>query len=122
MTPQHTIRTPFPPATRAGKWAWRTVLCAAAALAATPVGAADLEYGRYLAAECVTCHQASGNTEGIPSIVGWPEDHFVAVLQEYQTGARDHDVMRTIARRYTVEDLAALAAYFGSLEDGRAAP
>jgi cytochrome c len=103
---------------------WGAALMAAsfAALTGTPSGAADLEYGRYLAAECVTCHQASGATDGIPSIVGWPDDHFVAVLQEYQTGARDHDVMQTISRRYTAEDLAALAAYFGSLDDGRTAP
>jgi hypothetical protein len=30
--------------------------------------------------------------------------------------------MQTISRRYTAEDLAALAAYFSSLDDGRAAP
>jgi cytochrome c len=103
---------------------WGTALIAAAfvSLAGAPAPAADLEYGRFLASECVTCHQASGETDGIPSIVGWPEDHFVAVLQEYQAGARDHDVMQTISRRYTAEDLAALAAYFSSLDDGRAAP
>jgi cytochrome c len=103
---------------------WGTALIAAAfvSLAGAPAPAADLEYGRFLASECVTCHQASGETDGIPSIVGWPEDHFVAVLQEYQAGARHHDVMQTISRRYTAEDLAALAAYFSSLDDGRAAP
>ncbi len=95
---------------------------ASASLACSPAGATDLEYGRFLASECVICHQASGETDGIPSIVGWPEDHFVSVMDEYQTGTRDHDLMGTIARRYTVEDLAALAAYFASLHDGRVAP
>jgi cytochrome c len=32
----------------------------------------DPDYGEYLAGECVTCHQASGHADGIPSIVGLP--------------------------------------------------
>jgi cytochrome c553 len=86
-----------------------------ALLAAGSAAAADVEYGRYLAAECVTCHQASGAAEGIPSIVGWPEASFVAVMQAYKSGQRDHDVMRTIASRYDQEAMSALAAYFASL-------
>jgi cytochrome c len=100
----------------------RGPLALVAALACGPAVAVDLEYGRYLSAECVTCHQASGETDGIPSIVGWPEAQFVEVMQEYQDGLRAHDVMRTISKRYTLEDLAALAAYFHSLGANRAAP
>lgn len=92
------------------------------ALASGPAGAVDPEYGRYLASACVTCHQASGETDGIPSIVGWPEEHFVEIMQSYQDGLRDHDVMRTISKRYTVDDLAALAAYFHALGGDRPAP
>jgi cytochrome c len=93
------------------------VAIAAALSALAPAAAADIAYGRYLASECVTCHQASGASEGIPSIIGWQPEVFVAALQAYRTGERQHDVMRTIANRYTIEDLEALAAYFASLEE-----
>lgn len=86
----------------------------ATASAETPQG--DLEYGAWLAGECVTCHQTSGRYDGIPPIVGWPEDSFVLIMKSYQDGARDHDVMRTIASRYDEEALWALAAYFASLK------
>jgi cytochrome c len=81
------------------------------------VTAADLEYGRYLAAECVTCHQVSGAMEGIPAIVGWPEPDFVAAMEAYKAGYRDHDLMRTIAARYGTDEIAALAAYFAAIGD-----
>jgi cytochrome c len=88
---------------------------AAAGLLAAGAAAADLEYGRFLSAECVTCHQVTGETDGIPSITGWPEAVFVETMEAYQDGVRAHDVMRTIAKRYDSEDLEALAAYFASL-------
>jgi len=80
--------------------------------------AADIEYGEYLASECVTCHQASGAENGIPSIVGWPEESFVAVMKSYKNKDRENPVMQTIAGRYGEEELAALAVYFRSLSGG----
>lgn len=77
--------------------------------------AGDRAFGEYLAAECVTCHQPTGGFAGIPSIVGWPEEAFVAAMNEYRLKARPNPVMQTIAGRLTVEEIAALAAYFGSL-------
>jgi cytochrome c len=79
------------------------------------VQATDIAYGEYLASECVTCHQASGAENGIPSIVGWPEESFVAVMNSYKTRERDNPVMQTIAGRYGEEEIAALALYFRSL-------
>ncbi|MGJ3264508.1 MAG: c-type cytochrome [Salinarimonas sp.] len=80
--------------------------------------AGDAEYGAFLAGECVTCHQESGDFDGIPPIVGWPVESFVHVMRLYQEGARDNQVMRTIAGRYGDEELAALAAYFAELGPG----
>ena len=80
-----------------------------------PVVAGDVAYGEYLAAECVTCHQRSGNAHGIPSIVGWPADQFQAVLNSYRWKERDNPIMQTIAARLSDEDIAALAAYFEAL-------
>jgi cytochrome c len=76
----------------------------------------DVGYGQYLASECVTCHQISGKTEGIPSVVGWPVEQFIAVLNAYRTKARAHEAMQAIASRLSDQDMAALAAYFGSIK------
>lgn len=75
----------------------------------------DRELGAYLSSECVTCHQVSGRSDGIPPIVGWPEDIFVEVMNQYRQRKRANALMQTIAARLSDEELAALAAYFGSL-------
>lgn len=75
----------------------------------------DPAYGEYLAAECVTCHQLSGRADGIPSIIGWPKEIFVRRLLEYKTNIRSHEVMRTVTTNLGDEEIAALAAFFGSL-------
>ena len=94
----------------------------AAALASSGAGATggaikgDRDLGEYLSAECVTCHQLSGKFEGIPPIVGWPEESFVTIMNEYRGKQRENAVMRNIAAKFSDEEIAALAAYFGSLK------
>lgn len=84
-------------------------------LSSTPKG--DKAFGEYLSGECVTCHQKSGKVvEGIPAIVGWPEEQFIAAMHAYQKGERENAIMRTMARQFKDDELAALAAYFGSLK------
>jgi cytochrome c553 len=75
----------------------------------------DRAFGQYLSSECVACHQVSGRFDGIPPIVGWPENSFVEIMNEYKTKKREHAVMQTIAGRLSPEEIAALAAYFGSI-------
>ena len=75
----------------------------------------DRELGQYLSAECMACHQSSGQaTAGVPGIVGWPDDQFVAVTLAYKNKERPNQIMQTIAGRLSREEIAALAAYFGS--------
>ena len=76
----------------------------------------DRDYGEYLAGECVTCHQESGHADGIPSIVGLPDDYFVRALFEYKTNVRSNEVMKLRVANLGNEEIAALAAYFSSLE------
>jgi cytochrome c len=76
----------------------------------------DPDYGEYLSSECVTCHQISGRADGIPSIVGWPRPAFIRALFEYKTNVRSHQVMQNVTVNLGNEEIAALAAYFGSLE------
>ena len=87
------------------------------AMVADRAAAADVALGEYLSGECVTCHQRSGRGEGIPPIVGWPAESFVAVIASYKTKERDNIVMQTIAARLQDDEIAALAVYF---EIGRA--
>ncbi len=83
--------------------------------AAAQASKGDRALGEYLSSECVTCHQVSGRFEGIPSIVGWPEESFVEIMNEYRHKKRSNVVMQTIVARLSEEELAALAAFFGSL-------
>jgi cytochrome c len=76
----------------------------------------DVEYGEYLASECMSCHQRSGGEDGIPGINAWPTEDFVIVMHSYKKKVRPHPVMQMIAGRLTNEEIAALAAYFKDLE------
>ncbi|MGF1660011.1 MAG: c-type cytochrome [Rubrimonas sp.] len=73
----------------------------------------DPAYGEYLAAECVTCHQADGADRGIPGIFGWYEEDFKAALHAYRVKLRENATMQTIAGGLGDEEIAALAAWFG---------
>ena len=70
----------------------------------------DVAYGEYLAGECVTCHQQSGEGGNIPPIRGLPADYTVLALVEYKLGARDNSVMKLMTARLADEEIAAPAA------------
>ena len=82
----------------------------------TGTAAGDRALGEYLSSECVTCHQISGRHQGIPPIIGWPEASFIEIMNEYRDKRRDNPVMQTVAGKLSSEDVAALAAYFGSVK------
>lgn len=94
----------------------RLAFVAAGWFFSAPATAADIAFGEYLAGECVTCHQKSGQSNGIPAIVGWPPDQFVAVLKSYKAKDRPNPVMQTIAARFGDAEMEALAAYFATLK------
>lgn len=98
-----------------GIWLSAPAVALAFSALSEPVRAADPAYGEYLAGECTTCHQRSGQSNGIPAIVGWPAEQFVAVLKSYKHKDRPNLVMQSIAGRLGETEMAALAAYFGSL-------
>ena len=75
----------------------------------------DPEYGEYLASECMTCHQSSGEDNGIPGINAWPTEDFVIAMHAYKKKQRPHPVMQMMAGRLNNEEIAALAAYFKDL-------
>lgn len=92
------------------------MLAAAAMAQDKPKPKGDVAFGEYLSSLCVTCHLPSGKAVGgIPPIVAWPEDQFVAVVNSYRWKERDNEVMQTVTAQLTDDEIAALAAYFGGL-------
>jgi cytochrome c553 len=86
------------------------------ALSQAAANAGDSEYGEYLSAECVTCHQLSGAEDGIPPIIGWDEASFIAVLKSYKQKERENPAMQLVTSNLGEEEMTALAAYFAKLE------
>ncbi len=76
----------------------------------------DLAWGEYLSAECLTCHKRDGSDEGIPSITQWPVEDFVIAMHAYKQSLRPHPVMQMMASRLSDEEIAALAAYFATID------
>ncbi len=76
---------------------------------------ADVPYGEFLANECTACHQASGGAD-IPSIRGLAPSVFIAGMVAYRNGTREHQVMNMVSRRLGDEEIAALAAYFATVD------
>ncbi len=97
------------------------VAIVAGALATPSRASGDSALGQYLSSECVTCHQLSGRFDGIPPIMGWPEESFVEIMNEYKLNKRSHAVMQTIAGRLSQEEILALAAYFRDVKPAAAA-
>ncbi len=81
-----------------------------------------MAYGRHLAQECTACHRLDGSDDGIPVIVGWPPDRFVATLKLYQSGTRTNPVMVSVAKSLSDAQINALAAYLGSLRRRQSEP
>lgn len=97
-----------------------TVAGIAAIIASVAARADDivkqLAYGEHLAVECTSCHRIDGSDDGIPSIIGWPAPTFLAALKSYRYGARTNPVMVLVASSLEEDQMAALAAYFASLQ------
>src|SRR5262249_45753712 len=73
---------------------------------------ADVELGRYLSSECMTCHGTAKTDSTIPNIFGLGQTRFVAAIKAYRDKALPNPVMQTIASRLSDDDIAALALYF----------
>lgn len=100
-----------------------SALCGAQpALSAEPAASAPAapaaQHVRIHAAACTSCHGPSGRApEGstIPSLAGRQQAELLAQLQAFRSGARPATVMHQIAKGYTDEQLAAIAAWFANV-------
>jgi cytochrome c553 len=95
----------------------RIVAVLALAVVGSIAEAGDKELGKHLSSECVSCHQLSGRVvAGVPAIVGIDQESFRAMMESYRRKERPNQVMQSIAAKFTDEEIAALAAFFGGLK------
>lgn len=79
--------------------------------------AGDPAAGKVKAAGCAGCHGANG--QGVPpnpALAGKSEDQLLQVLQDFKSGKRSNAVMKALASGLSDQDMANLAAYYGSLK------
>ena len=76
----------------------------------TLVGA-DFEYGQHLSGECVTCHNSTGLSQGIPKITGMKTSVFIKKILAYKTKQKDNAVMQMVTDRLGEEEINSLALY-----------
>lgn len=69
---------------------------------------------------CIGCHEIPGYKSSfprvyhVPMIVGQSARYIETALQAYRSGDRSHPTMRAIARGLSDQDIADLAAYYGT--------
>jgi cytochrome c553 len=99
---------------RALAWAAATLLAAAASTAGTPAAA---EPRGSVIEECAACHGLDGiarDTE-VPHLAGQNERYLFNQMMAFRSGKRAHKEMRYMARHMSVQEIAALAAYYAAL-------
>ena len=78
------------------------------------------EEGLKKASQCIGCHEIPGYRASFPSvyrvpmIAGQSAKYIEAALQAYKKGDRNHPTMRGIAGSLSDQDMADLAALYGS--------
>jgi cytochrome c553 len=94
------------------------VLAAAAPFAASAQGSADAARGKV--SMCVGCHEIPGykssfpTVYSVPMITGQSSKYIEAALTAYRKGERSHPTMRAIAGSLSDQDIADIAAYYGT--------
>lgn len=86
-------------------------------LAAAAQDGKDQLYVRSMAASCAQCHGTDGRAaEGsaVPGLAGMPAPYMVAQLQAFKSGARPATVMHQLAKGYSDQQIAQLAAWFAA--------
>jgi len=89
-------------------------------LAGVPAHASDGDpvIGKTKATPCFACHGQDGKgiAPNYPVLAGQHPDYLAHALQQYRSGARKNPIMAGFAGQLSDDDIADLAAWFGSLE------
>ena len=95
-------------------------VCATAFAASAAETGGDPQAGRNKAAMCQGCHGIEGYRMAFPEVYSVPrlggqhQAYIIKSLQAYKSGARANPTMRAIAASLSDQDIASLAAYYGS--------
>jgi len=85
-------------------------------LLAGPALAQPAANGPLLAQACLGCHGPSaGGQYAVPAISGRPAAELVAQMMQFRANERPGTIMGRIARGYTSEEIAAVAAYLAQI-------
>ncbi|MGQ0523250.1 MAG: c-type cytochrome [Betaproteobacteria bacterium] len=70
--------------------------------------------GKATAAGCMGCHGEGGvsKTPGMPSLVGFEQKYLADVMKAYKTGARKHDMMKSLLGGLSDADIDNVALYY----------
>lgn len=88
----------------------------------------DVKAGESKAAMCIGCHGIVGyqnvfpEVYKVPQISGQSAKYIESALNAYKKGDRKHPTMRGIAGPLSEQDIADLAAFYGSASNGAGAP
>jgi len=75
----------------------------------------DPNYGRNLAAACASCHGTNGVSQpGMPHLAGRDRSEIARLLEDFRSGKRPATVMHQIAKGYSDDQIAAIAAYLSA--------
>jgi cytochrome c553 len=90
----------------------------AAAAAALPVAAQDVQAGARKAIACQTCHGMDGLSRlpDAPNLAGQPVGYLERALRAFRDGARKNEMMSVAARTLSDQDIRDLAAYYGAIK------
>ena len=72
----------------------------------------NIEFGRYLASECMTCHRSATVGGAIPNIFGMAAPRFVVLVKAYRDKQLPNPVMQNVAGRLKDDEIDALAHFF----------
>ncbi len=101
---------------------FRIALLLASSLVLPPALAQpSISPGERLASTCTGCHGTRGHTAGtaLPPLAGQPRETLLASLKAFKDGSRPATIMTQLARGYTDEQLAQIAAWFAAQPAGR---
>jgi len=81
-------------------------------------GGGDAVIGKTKATPCFACHGQDGKgiAPNYPVLAGQHPDYLAHALEQYRSGARKNPIMAGFAGPLSDDDIADLAAWFGSLE------
>jgi cytochrome c553 len=80
-------------------------------------GQADVKAGAGKAAQCFSCHGANGIAQlpDTPNLAGQKVNYLVKSIRDYKTGARKNEIMASMVRNLSEDDIAQVAAYYSHI-------